>query len=111
VHTPIYGIHHDEEFYPNPFKFNPDNFTEEAKARRPTGAYQPFGLGPRSCIAQKFGLIQGKEAICSLVCNFKVTRSWRTESPPNGTIESMFLPENGLWLMFEDRMKDTKRNN
>ncbi|KAG4077367.1 hypothetical protein HA402_009768 [Bradysia odoriphaga] len=103
VHTPIYGIHHDEEYYPNPFSFNPDNFTDEAKRKRPSGAYLTFGIGPRACIAQKFGLIQGKSAICHLVYNFHVKTCWRTESPPKGSIESMYLPINGLWLTLDDR--------
>lgn len=108
VHTPIYGIHHDEEYYPNPFKFNPDNFTDEAKARRPSGAYMTFGIGPRACIAQKFGLIQGKSAICHLVYNFYVKPCWRTENPPKGSIESMYLPINGLWLTLVDRINKEK---
>lgn len=103
VHTPIYGIHHDEEYYPNPFTFNPENFTEEAKQKRPAGTYLPFGMGPRSCIAQKFGLIQGKLVICYLVYNFILKTCSRTELPPKGSIESMYLPINGLWLALEDR--------
>lgn len=108
LHTPIYGIHHDEEYYTNPFSFNPDNFTDEAKAKRPNGAYLPFGIGPRGCIAQKFGLIQGKSAICYLVYNFCVKPCGRTEIPPKGSLQSMYLPMNGLWLTLEDRFSNVE---
>jgi len=97
VHTPIYGIHHDQEFYSTPFKFNPDHFSPEEKSKRPTLTYMPFGIGPRSCIAQKFGLVQGKSAISHLLYNFRVESCWRTETPPKGSLESMYLPINELF--------------
>jgi cytochrome P450 len=104
VHTPLYGIHHDEEYYENPFKFDPENFSIAARDTRKPTAYIPFGIGPRSCIAKGFGLIQGKTVISQLVYNFKVQASSRTEIPPVGSIKSMFLPINGLWLKLEDRI-------
>ena len=30
----VIGVHFNEEYYPNPFSFNPDNFSKEAKANR-----------------------------------------------------------------------------
>lgn len=29
VYIPIYAIHHDDRFYPNPEEFNPERFSEE----------------------------------------------------------------------------------
>ena len=50
VVLPVYGFHYDEEYFPNPTKFNPEHFTAEAKAKRHPYAYMPFGHGPRNCI-------------------------------------------------------------
>lgn len=50
VLIPAYPIHNDERYYPNPEVFDPDRFTEEAKASRPKYTYMPFGEGPRVCI-------------------------------------------------------------
>lgn len=47
---PIYGLHHDPQYFPEPEKFNPENFSDDSKARRPQNAYLPFGDGPRNCI-------------------------------------------------------------
>lgn len=47
---PIYAIHHDPKYYPNPEKFDPDRFSENNKSEISKGAYLPFGEGPRICI-------------------------------------------------------------
>ncbi|XP_029172835.1 cytochrome P450 6k1-like [Nylanderia fulva] len=52
--TPIYismlGMHYDSEYFPNPKKYNPERFSEENKRNISSGAYFPFGEGPRQCI-------------------------------------------------------------
>lgn len=44
------GIHHDPKIYPNPDKFNPYNFTEEAVNSRHPMSFLAFGDGPHNCI-------------------------------------------------------------
>lgn len=51
---PMYSIHHDPEYYPDPFKFNPDRFSAEEKSKLPNGTYMPFGDGPRLCIGMTY---------------------------------------------------------
>ncbi|GAB0097768.1 Cytochrome P450 [Sergentomyia squamirostris] len=72
---PVYAIHHDPEFYPNPKVFDPLRFTEEEKQKRPKCTYLPFGEGPRICVGMKFGLLQTKMALVSIVRNFTITES------------------------------------
>jgi cytochrome P450 family 6 len=50
VTIPVYGLHHNAEYFPNPKVFDPDRFTEEVKKTRPQFTYLPFGDGPRQCI-------------------------------------------------------------
>ena len=52
IFIPIYGLHHDPKYFPDPEVFNPENFNEEIKAKRPNNSYLPFGDGPRSCIGK-----------------------------------------------------------
>ena len=52
--TPIFismmGSHYDPRYFPNPEKYDPLRFTEEAKNSRPDFVYFPFGEGPHICI-------------------------------------------------------------
>lgn len=50
VALPTDAFHKDEQYFPNPYKFDPTRFNKENKAKRNTYAYMPFGIGPRSCI-------------------------------------------------------------
>lgn len=42
VFVPIYSIHRDPEYYPDPLKFDPERFSEENKRNRHPMAYLPF---------------------------------------------------------------------
>lgn len=42
-YIPIYGIHHDERYYENPEKFDPERFSEENRHNIDPDTYMPFG--------------------------------------------------------------------
>lgn len=48
VLIPVYAIHHDPRYYPEPDAFDPERFSKDGA--RPAGTYLPFGDGPRICI-------------------------------------------------------------
>lgn len=54
VIIPTFALHRDPEYFPDPDKFNPEHFTEEAKRSRPNYCYIPFGEGPRICIGKEW---------------------------------------------------------
>lgn len=49
VIIPVYSLHYDPEYFPEPEKFKPERFiTEKGNIRH--GTYLPFGDGPRICV-------------------------------------------------------------
>ncbi|ERL90826.1 hypothetical protein D910_08172 [Dendroctonus ponderosae] len=73
IYIPVIGVHLDPEYYPDPERFDPEKFTPENKATRPDIAWMPFGAGPRQCLGMRFGLLQTKVALASLLQKFKFT--------------------------------------
>lgn len=56
VMIPIYALHHDAKYYPNPDQFKPERFLIEninkLKMLRHFGAFLGFGDGPRMCLGK-----------------------------------------------------------
>lgn len=50
---PIYAIHHDPKYHPEPNCFNPERFSSENKHLMHQASFIPFGIGPRTCIGNE----------------------------------------------------------
>jgi cytochrome P450 len=75
----IWTLHHDERWFPEPEKFNPDRFMPGAPAI-PRGAFLPFGAGPHVCIGQHFAMLEMKLVAALLLTELE----WRFL--PGGTL-------------------------
>ena len=119
LNFPLYSYHHDEEYFPNPNKFDPERFNAENKPKIKANTYMPFGdgqcdiqklklenlmnfynvLGPRNCIGLRFGQMQVKIGIVKLIRNYQFTANNKTTIPMKFLPSSIFLvPLNGMWL-------------
>jgi cytochrome P450 len=76
-----YVVHRHEGAWPAPERFDPDRFLPEAEARRPKGAWLPFGAGPRVCIGNHFAMLEGPLVLATLL------RAAEFEIDPDLTIE------------------------
>lgn len=81
VWFPIYGLHHDPKYYPEPEKFIPERFSDDNKGNIHVGAYLPFGIGPRNCIASRFALMEVKAIVYFMLLKFSVHKSANTHIP------------------------------
>lgn len=63
---PMYSIHHDQKYYPNPNTFDPERFSTEEKSKRLAGTFFPFGDGPRQCIGMYIQVLKIKYTIIIL---------------------------------------------
>ena len=47
VNVSFYSLHHDAEYFPDPYKFDPERFNDENVKNIKPFTYLPFGEGPR----------------------------------------------------------------
>lgn len=78
---PVFAIHHDPKYYPDPELFNPERFSDENKKSIHPCTYLPFGAGPRACIASRFALLQLKAVIYHILLELKIETSPKTPIP------------------------------
>lgn len=96
-----YVVHHDPRWYPDPFRFDPERWTPEARAGRPKYAYFPFGGGPRLCIGEAFAWMEGELALAILA------QRWRARLLPGHHVQTEPLitlrPKGGLPMVLQRR--------
>ena len=69
----VMALHRDPSVWgPNPDKFDPENFSREAEAKRPVNAWKPFGNGQRACIGRGFAMHEAALAIGMILQRFKL---------------------------------------
>lgn len=106
VWIPVYGLQHDPKYFENPEKFDPERFLENSKAIANSGAFIPFGLGPRMCIGNRFALMEMKVLLCHILARCDLKVSPRTITPMRFRKSGFnILPEGGFWLKVVPREK------
>ena len=84
LNAPQYAVHRDPRWWPDPDRFDPERFTDEAKQSRPRYAYFPFGGGSRQCIAEGLAWMEGTLVLAML------SRKW-SFTPEPGTTEHIAI--------------------
>ncbi|XP_067212814.1 cytochrome P450 9e2-like [Linepithema humile] len=101
---PVYGLHHDPKYFPNPQKFDPERFSDENKDNIFPYTYLPFGHGPRKCIGNRFALMETKLLIAHLLRKFILKTTEKTVEPVVFDKKEFTLkPVGGFWIGLEKR--------
>ncbi|KOX73615.1 Cytochrome P450 9e2 [Melipona quadrifasciata] len=77
----VSGLHGDPRYWDNPDVFDPERFNDERKQTIEKMTYLPFGEGPRICVGMRMALLQIKAGLATLMNNYKLELSPRTQLP------------------------------
>ena len=54
-----WSLHRNPRWFPDPNRFDPERFSDEAQRTRPAFTYIPFGAGGRRCLGESFAEMEG----------------------------------------------------
>ncbi|XP_043480618.1 cytochrome P450 9e2-like [Leptopilina heterotoma] len=103
IWLPIYALHHDPKYFPDPEKFSPERFSDENKDNINPYTYIPFGVGPQKCIGNRFALMEIKILFVHLLKNFILEREERTRHPIKFEKGFLVIAKGELWIKFTRR--------
>ncbi|CAO1431140.1 unnamed protein product [Diamesa serratosioi] len=101
---PIWCLHQDPEYFPDPEKFDPERFSVENRGKIDPDTYVPFGVGPRNCIGSRFAIMEIKTVLYYLLLNFTFDITEKTQIPlklENSPIQLKI--EKGVWIALNPR--------
>ncbi|XP_013112545.2 cytochrome P450 4p1-like isoform X1 [Stomoxys calcitrans] len=70
INIHIYDIHRSAKYYEEPEVFKPERFLPEQRKNHPASAFFPFSAGLRSCIGEKFAMLEMKTLMVLVLKNF-----------------------------------------
>ncbi|KAJ2943997.1 hypothetical protein O0L34_g8322 [Tuta absoluta] len=70
IQIPLFEIHHDSKYFPDPEVFDPERFSEGNKIN--DILYQPFGSGGRKCIGMRYARLQTKAGIVHVLKEYSI---------------------------------------
>ncbi|KAJ8711474.1 hypothetical protein PYW07_008716 [Mythimna separata] len=72
IHVPVYHMHYNPEYFPEPEKYKPERFLPENKDNVEPYTFFPFGSGPRICIGMRFAKMQVMSGLISILKKYRV---------------------------------------
>jgi cytochrome P450 len=76
-----YATHRDPRFFADPDRFDPNRWTDAARAARPEFSYFPFSAGPRRCAGEEFARVEDGLLLATLA------QRWQPRLVPGQSFE------------------------
>nr|XP_022915731.1 probable cytochrome P450 6a20 [Onthophagus taurus] len=105
VFTSLLALQRDEDYFPEPNKFNPDRFSKENKRHITPFTFLPFGEGPRICVGLRFGMMQTRVGLSLFLKNYKVAPHESTRYPMQFDNQSAILSPKGKIILKHEKLK------
>ncbi|XP_076446636.1 cytochrome P450 3A9-like [Babylonia areolata] len=103
ITIPVYSLHTDPAHWPDPFTFDPERHTAEARAARHQFSFLPFGLGPRNCIGMRLSQMEVKMAVVAIVQKFSPVLCEKSVFPAQISNHIRLGPVETMWVKFLPR--------
>jgi cytochrome P450 family 28 len=99
---PSYGLQHDPQYFDDPERFRPERFIGANKDKIKKYTFMPFGEGPRTCLGQRFGVLQIKIGVVYILKNYQLLVNKKTQRPLKyNPMYFLTSPVGGLWIDFK----------
>jgi len=75
LNVDVLGIHYNENIWKDPYKFDPERFSDggELELHPSTYSYVPFGGGSRQCIGMNFSLAEQRVALSAILRKYELS--------------------------------------
>nr|CAI5850545.1 unnamed protein product [Callosobruchus analis] len=90
----VYCFHRDPKYFTNPDIFDPERFSTDNINKIQPYAYFPFGVRPRSCIGNRFAILETKALFFHLLSNFEIVHT-------DKSCKSIVLTNKGINIMIK----------
>ncbi|KAI5638879.1 cytochrome p450 domain-containing protein [Phthorimaea operculella] len=98
IHLPVYHLHHNPEYFPDPEQYRPERFLPENKAHIIPYTYMPFGEGQRICLGVKVAKMMMIPGLMT------VLRKYRVELA-DGMTQNLKMEPRAILTMSVDQLK------
>lgn len=86
IWMPTNVIQNDPQYFSDPTRFDPERFSGENKRNIVSGAYAPYGMGPRDCIGCRYVDMEIKISYFYLLQRFELVRGEGVSGQGKGSI-------------------------
>lgn len=97
-----YLVHRHPEFWPDPYRFDPERFSKARRTSQHPFSYIPFGAGPRKCLGARFATIEMVLVIASIVQRYRLHPVFDGDIVPEPFVA--LAPRGGLPVRLECRV-------
>ena len=96
-----YTMHRHDRYYPDPDRFDPDRFTDEALGDRPKFTFFPFGGGTKLCIGEPLARLEAMITIGKMAQRYSFEAVDTCPVVPRPSI--VLEPKHGLTIRLRER--------
>ncbi len=101
IYIAMWAMHRDPRYFENPEEFLPERWLDGLSQRLPRHVYLPFGGGPRTCIGNRFAMMEAMLILATIAQQFRL--SWQPDCSVKPAPLLTLRPAGGVWVRLARR--------